>query len=293
MTDWPAATPGMPVPPVRPCVLIFAGLDCSGGAGIQADVEAVGAVGAHPMPVATALTVQDNDRVMAVNPVDPAIWRRQAEVLLEKIPVAAIKIGAIGNRANAEALAVLIAQIRKGQPQLPVVLDTVLGSGHGDLLTEGRAEHVIAPLIPLATLATPNLPEAARLNPSADGVDAQARYLLDAGCAHVLIKGGHGDDRHIVTNYWFSGGETKSWTWERLPGAFHGSGCTLASLFAGLLAQGMDMEKALEAGQALCQKMLAASYAIAKGQRIPNRHAGFYEGECKSGMSVTERGKRI
>lgn len=265
-------------PPVRPCVLIFAGLDCSGGAGIQADVEAVGAVGAHPLPLATALTVQDNDRVMAVNPVDPAIWRRQAEVLLEKIPVAAVKIGAIGNRANAEALALLIARIRKGLPQLPVVLDTVLGSGHGDLLTEGRAEHVIAPLIPLATLATPNLPEAARLNPAADGIAAQAKFLLDAGCAHVLIKGGHGDDRKNVTNYWFSGGQTKSWTWERLPGAFHGSGCTLASLFAGLLAQGMDMEKALEKGQAVCQRMLAASYAIAEGQRIPNRHVGLGEG---------------
>lgn len=283
MTDLPAARPRMLAPPVRPCVLIFAGLDCSGGAGIQADVEAVGAVGAHPLPVATALTVQDNDRVRAVNPVDPAIWRYQAEVLLEKIPVAAIKIGAIGNRANAEALAVLIAQIRKGQPRLPVVLDTVLGSGHGDLLTEGRAEHVIAPLIPLATLATPNLPEAARLNPASDGIGAQAKCLLDAGCAHVLVKGGHGDEKKTVTNYWFCRGATKSWTWERLQGAFHGSGCTLASLFAGLLAQGMGMEETLEKGQAVCQRMLAASYAIAEGQRIPNRHAGFSEGQAKAG----------
>lgn len=283
MTGLVPAKPGLPVPPVRPCVLIFAGLDCSGGAGIQADVEAVGAVGAHPLPVATALTVQDNDRVRAVNPVDPAIWRYQAEVLLEKIPVAAVKIGAIGNRANAKALALLIAEMRRDRPQLPVVLDTVLGSGHGDLLTEGRAEEVIAPLIPLATLATPNLPEAARLNPAADGVADQAKYLLDAGCAHVLIKGGHGDDKAGVTNYWFCRGAMKSWTWKRLDGAFHGSGCTLASLFAGLLAQGMDMEGALQKGQALCQEMLAASYAIAEGQRIPNRHAGFCEGQAKAG----------
>ena len=283
MTKMPAARPGGLVPPVRPCVMIFAGLDCSGGAGIQADVEAVGAVGAHPLPIATALTVQDNDRVRAVNPVDPAIWRYQAEVLLEKIPVAAVKIGAIGNRANAEALALLIAEIRKDQPQLPVVLDTVLGSGHGDLLTEGRAEHVIAPLLPLATLATPNLPEAARLCPAAGGIAGQARYLLDAGCAHVLIKGGHGEDGKAVTNCWFSAGGMKSWTWKRLEGAFHGSGCTLASLFAGLLAKGETMDKVLEKGQALCQEMLAASYAIAEGQRIPNRHVGFSEGLAKAG----------
>ncbi|NLC23306.1 MAG: hydroxymethylpyrimidine/phosphomethylpyrimidine kinase [Oxalobacter sp.] len=262
----------MLVPPVRPCVMIFAGLDSSGGAGIQADVEAVGAVGSHPLPIATALTVQDNDRVSAVNPVDAAIWRHQVDVLIEKIPIAAIKVGAIGNRANAEALAALIVQLRKKQPELPFILDTVLGSGHGDLLTEGRAEHVLAPLIPLATLVTPNLPEAARLSPDAASIDAQAKHLLAMGCEHVLIKGGHSDDPKQVVNHWFTNGTTRSWTWERLDGAFHGSGCTLASLFAGFLAQGMAMGEVLEKGQKICQKMLAASYAIAEGQRIPNRH---------------------
>lgn len=274
MMGTPAQTNGMLVPPVRPCVMIFAGLDCSGGAGIQADVEAVGAVGSHPLPIATALTVQDNDRVSAVNPVDTTIWRHQVDVLIEKMHIAAIKVGAIGNRANAEALASLIVQLRKKQPELPFILDTVLGSGHGDLLTEGRAEHVLAPLIPLATLVTPNLPEAARLSPDATSIEAQANHLLAMGCEHVLIKGGHSDDTKQVVNHWFTKGMTKSWAWERLDGAFHGSGCTLASLFAGFLAQGMEMGEVLEKGQTICQKMLAASYAIAEGQRIPNRHVG-------------------
>lgn len=262
----------MLVPPVRPCVVIFAGLDSSGGAGIQADVEAVGAVGSHPLPIATALTVQDNDRVFAVNPVDTTIWRHQVDVLIEKIPIAAIKIGAIGNRTNAEALASLIIQLGKKHPELPVVLDTVLGSGHGDLLTEGPAEHVLAPLIPLATLVTPNLPEAARLSPDAASIEAQAKNLLAMGARHVLIKGGHSDDAKQVVNHWFSRDTTKSWVWERLDGAFHGSGCTLASLFAGFLAQGMEMGEVLDKGQRICQKMLAESYAIAEGQRIPNRY---------------------
>ncbi len=260
------------LPPVRPCVMVFAGLDCSGGAGIQADIEAVGAVGSHALPIATALTVQDNDRVFAVNPVDPAIWKYQADTLIEKIPVAAIKIGAIGNRENADVLASLIVQLRKKQPLLPVVLDTVLGSGQGDLLTEGRAEYVLAPLIPLATLVTPNMPEAARLSPNKTSIEDQAKNLLEMGCHHVLIKGGHGNDKDVVTNYWFSAAKTKSWTWSRLEGSFHGSGCTLASLLAGFLAQNLDMEESLDKGQAICQKILASSYAITEGQRIPNRH---------------------
>ncbi|MDR0933950.1 MAG: hydroxymethylpyrimidine/phosphomethylpyrimidine kinase [Burkholderiaceae bacterium] len=261
-------------PPVRAGVLVFAGLDSSGGAGLQADIEAIGAVGAHALPIATVLTVQDNDRVFAVHPVDVAIWRHQADVLIEKMPIAAIKIGAIGNRANAEALAILIVQLRKRQPELPVVLDTVLGSGHGDLLTEGRAEHAVMPLIPLATLVTPNLPEAARLSPGADSAKAQTENLLALGSRHVLLKGGHGNDTAPVLNRWFTENTEKSWTWPRLEGTFHGSGCTLASLFAGLLAQGIPMGEALEKGQAICQEMLAASYAIARGQRIPDRHVG-------------------
>lgn len=279
MTAAGTGTGSMPAPPVRPCVMVFAGLDSSGGAGIQADIEAIGAVGSHALPIVTALTVQDNDRVSAVNPVDAAIWRHQVDVLIEKMAVAAIKIGAIGNRANAEALAVLVVQLRKKQPELPVVLDTVLGSGHGDLLTEGRAEHVLAPLIGLATLLTPNLHEAARLSPDALSVEAQAESLLAQGGRHVLLKGGHGDDMKQVVNHWFTKGMTKSWTWPRLKGAFHGSGCTLASLVAGFLAQGLNMEAALEKGQKSCQKMLSASYAIADGQRIPNRHVSL-DGVC-------------
>lgn len=262
----------MLVSPVRPNVMVFSGLDCSGGAGIQADIEAIGAVGSHTLPIVTALTVQDNDRVFAVNPVDSAIWRHQVDVLIEKIQINAIKIGAIGNRANADALALLIEKLKKRQPDLPVVLDTVLGSGHGDLLTEGPAEYVLLPLIPLATLVTPNLPEAARLSPDAASIEEQAKTLLAMGCQHVLIKGGHGNDKDAVINYWFTNGITKSWSWKRLDASFHGSGCTLASLLAGFLAQGLSMDEALDKGQKRCQEMLAASYAIAEGQRIPDRH---------------------
>lgn len=260
------------IPPTRKSVLVFAGLDCSGGAGLSADIEAIGATGAHALPIATALTVQDNDHVVAVNPVSPTIWRYQADVLIKKMNVAAIKIGAIGNRENAESLAQFIRELRLKYENLPVVLDTVLGSGHGDLITEGRAEFVVAPLLPLATIATPNLLEATRLAPKAKTIQEQAQVLFDEGCDHVLIKGGHGDNPNQVINTYFTKGKTKSWTWPRLEGTFHGSGCTLASLIAGYLAQNLAMVDALEKAQEKCQTMLATSFAIAEGQRIPNRH---------------------
>ena len=255
----------------RCSVLVFAGLDPSGGAGISADIEAIGALGAHALPVITALTVQDNDRVFAVNPVDAAILRHQAQVLADKIDIAAVKIGIVGNKANAEAIAEVIRTLRKRQPDLPVVLDTVLASGHGDALSDDKPEDAIFPLLGLATIVMPNLPEAARLCGDEHPLAIQAQRLMGFGAQHVLIKGGHGANEHEVINHWFTHGENHAWTWQRLPGEFHGSGCTLASAIAGLLAQGKTMREALTEAQHFAHQALASSYAIAAGQRMPNR----------------------
>lgn len=256
----------------RPCVLVFSGLDPSGGAGIQADIEAIGATGAHALPVITALTVQDNDEVFAVNPVDANIIARQAEVLIRKIPVAAVKIGIVGNRENAIVIAELIRHLRQKQPDLPVVLDTVLGSGHGFSLTDGLPEYALSPLIGLATLVTPNLPEAKKLYPESDEIEDQAEYLLSLGARDVLVKGGHGDDSNSVMNCWFTANASKQWRWTRIEGEFHGTGCTLASAIAGYLALGNSMETALSKGQELTQASLAKAFSISNGQKIPGRH---------------------
>jgi len=242
---------------VRPCVLVFSGLDPSGGAGIQADIEAIAAEGAHALPVVTALTVQDNERVHEVAPVDAGLLSRQAALLLESMPIRAVKLGIPGNRANAEAIAGIILQLRARQPALPVVLDPVLASGHGDALARGDALEALAPLLAVATVATPNGPEAAVLS----------RALT---CPHVLVTGGHGDGDDIV-NSWTSVAGVREWRWPRLPGEFHGSGCTLASSLAARLALGDTMAQALERAQHSCNQALAESYAIARGQRIPRR----------------------
>jgi hydroxymethylpyrimidine/phosphomethylpyrimidine kinase len=240
-----------------PCVLVFAGLDPGGGAGIAADVLAIAAQGAHPLPVATALTVQDNERVHAVTPVDAGFVLRQAEALVARCTIGAVKIGIPGNADNARAIAGLLRRLRASDPGLPIVLDPVLASGRGDALGGDDPVASLADLLALATIVLPNGPEAGALG--------------DAAGAQLLVTGGHGDGQ-FVTNRWYRGGAlVRDWHWPRLPGEYHGSGCTLASALAARLALGEDMLDALGASQAYCHQALAESFAIAPGQRIPRR----------------------
>ena len=261
----------------RPCVLVFAGADPSGGAGVYADVLAIAAVGAHALPVVTVLTVQDNNRVHAIHPVPVEQVRAQAEALIATIPIAAVKIGIVGSRANALCIAVLLTQLKIARPDLPVVLDPVLASGHGDALTREDALSVIAPLLAHATLITPNLPEASALCPHASGPEAQAAALIARGAAHVLIKGGHGEADMIVNQWFAADGSTRAWQSPRLRGQFHGSGCTLASAIAGRLATGDTMHDAIETGLGFCDRALARAFAIATGQAIPARTSAIFK----------------
>jgi hydroxymethylpyrimidine/phosphomethylpyrimidine kinase len=248
--------------PLRPCVLVCAGLDPSGGAGIQADIEAISAQGAHALPLVTALTVQDNNTVHEVVAVDAGLLLRQAALLADTMPIAAVKIGIPGNRDNADAIAGIVRMLRAQRPDLPVVLDPVLASGRGDNLSGGDALAALAPLLDVATLVVPNLPEAAALRIATTGENLP--------CPHVLITGGHADGPDVV-NRWLSVAGVREWRWPRLRGEFHGSGCTLASSIAARLALGDSMVQALELGQRYCDRTLAHAYAIAPGQRVPRR----------------------
>jgi hydroxymethylpyrimidine/phosphomethylpyrimidine kinase len=258
----------------RPSVLVFAGLDPSGGAGIAADILAIHAQGGHALPIVTTLTIQDNDNVFDVFAVSCETLRRQGEALLGKMSIDAVKIGLPGSLANAQAIAQLITTLRLRDPAIPVVLDPVLASGHGDALSRGDALLALEPLLPLVTLITPNLAEALALSGCEQGDDLrhQAQRLHERGCRHVLITGGHGSGDEVV-NRWFGPDASvdRDWRWPRLPGEFHGSGCTLAAAIAAHLALGEAIELALDSGQAYCHQALAQSYAIAPGQRIPLR----------------------
>ncbi|KQQ91941.1 hydroxymethylpyrimidine/phosphomethylpyrimidine kinase [Massilia sp. Leaf139] len=244
-----------------PCVLVFAGLDPGGGAGLAADVQAIAAQGAHALPVATALTVQDNERVHAVQPVDAGFVLRQAEAVAAVCAIGAVKIGIPGSRANARAIAGLLRRLRAHNPGLPIVLDPVLSSGRGDALGTDDPVESVAELLALATIALPNEPEACSIGD----------LISDSVCAQLLVTGGHGEGQ-FVTNRWYRDGAlVQRWRWPRLPAQYHGSGCTLAAALAARLALGEGMLDALGAAQAYCHAALAQAYAIAPGQRIPRR----------------------
>lgn len=239
-------------------VLVFAGLDPGGGAGLAADILAIAAQGAHALPVATALTAQDNNRVFEVAPVESSLVERQAEPLLARCRIDAVKIGIPGNGVNAAAIARVVRRLRERDPQLPVVLDPVLASGAGQALGRGDPLAALRPLLELATIVVPNLPEAGAIG--------------ETQCENMLVTGGHADGSMVI-NRWLRGGlDARTWGWPRLPGEYHGSGCTLAAAIAARLALGDDMEQALARAQAYTHRTLAQAFAIAPGQRIPRRN---------------------
>jgi hydroxymethylpyrimidine/phosphomethylpyrimidine kinase len=251
-----------------PVVLVFAGLDPSGGAGLSADIEAIISQGCHAAPIATALTVQDTRDVIGVGQVDALLVVEQARALLEDVPVAAIKLGMLGSAAMVEA----IHTILRDYPQIPVVLDPVLRAGGGtELADEELIEAMRELLIPQATILTPNSEEARRLAPDADNLHACALALLEQGSEYVLVTGTH-EPTPEVENLLFGGNRLlETYAWPRLPESYHGSGCTLSSAIAGLLAQGNEPMTAIYQAQDYTWQALEQAYRLGRGQMIPNR----------------------
>lgn len=256
----------------RPCVLVLAGHDPSGGAGIHADIEAIAAQGAHALSVITALTVQDNQRVFSVHPVACELFEQQVKTLLDRIPVHAVKLGILGSYRHAQIIAEVLQDLRRHQPDLPIVLDTVMRSGHGDALSADDPVAALRLILPWASVVTPNLPELQRLCGAVRSQTEQMQVLRQLTPADILVKGGHGDaSLDVSNNWWDQAGLRQSWRWPRLTGEFHGSGCTLAAALAGQLAKGEQLENALNKAQTYTQACLAQADRIAEGQLIPRR----------------------
>ena len=226
-----------------PVVLVFAGTDPSGGAGVQADIETLSSMGCHAAPVITAVTVQDTVDVKRYEPMDPALVVEQARAILEDVPVASIKIGMIGSVEIVEVIHTILLDY----PELPVVLDPVVAAGGGSMLADDEMlDAMVNLLFPYVTVLTPNSQEARAFAQEADNLDACAQELLEHGCEYVLITGTHEN-------------------------TFHGSGCTLAVAIAGLLAQGLDPSNAIYEAQEYTWEALSHGYRIGMGQSIPNR----------------------
>lgn len=252
-----------------PVVLIVAGVDPSGGAGIAADIQAVTALGAHPAPVISALTVQDTRNAYDVQVLAPDFVAAQMRAVIEDMPVAAIKLGLLGDAAIGEA----VAEVLKTRPDVPVVLDPVLvAAGGARLAEEALISTYFARLFPLAELVTPNAYEVRQLSPDTDGDDeARARPVLDAGAGHILIKGGDEATESVHNRLLGAEGRIRRWTWPRVAGDHHGSGCTLASAIAARLAAGDDVETACGRGQDYTWRAIEAGFTPGKGQRVPQR----------------------
>jgi hydroxymethylpyrimidine/phosphomethylpyrimidine kinase len=260
----------MPTRPAPPVVLLFAGSDPTGGAGIVADIETVSALGCHPAPVITAVTAQDTRGLRQFSVVDTELVVAQARAVLEDMPVAAIKTGMLGNHANLAA----IATIAHDYAHIPLVVDPVSQTGAGDELSEESLDTAYRSLLlPQATLTTPNSVEAARLAPEGDTVDAQAQELLDLGCNYVLVSGGHEEGNKIESRLFGNRRLLERFFQPRLSHEYHGSGCTLAAACAAGLAQGLDAQTAVGAALQFTWNSLRQGVALGAGQWLPNRRA--------------------
>jgi hydroxymethylpyrimidine/phosphomethylpyrimidine kinase len=257
-----------------PIVLVFAASDPSGGAGLQADIMTLSSMGCHPLSVVTAVTIQDTTGVDDVSAIDAEWVADQARCVLEDMPVAAFKIGVLG---SVETIAA-IAEVVSDYPEIPLVLDPVLASGRGDeLASEEMVGALRELLVPQTTIITPNSLEARRLalNESNDEDDPDlaecARRLIASGCEYVLVTGTHENTPQVVNTLYGQEGVLRSDSWHRLPGSYHGSGCTLASAIAATIANGLAIGDAVKDAQEYTWQTLKAAFRPGMGQHIPDR----------------------
>lgn len=250
-----------------PIALTIAGSDSSGGAGIQADLKTFAASGVYGASVITALTAQNTKGVTAIHPVPAAFVTAQIDAVFDDLDVRAVKIGMVAQRDVIEAIAAGLARWSPAH----VVLDPVMVATSGDrLLVADAVAALRTDLIPRATIITPNLPEAAALldEPIAEDESAiadQGRRLLALGCAHVLIKGGHGHGAES-TDYLISADQVVALPAPRVATTnTHGTGCTLSSAIAAALAKGDDLETAVRSAKSYISAAIAAADRLAVG----------------------------
>lgn len=262
------------MPNVFPLVMSFAATDPSGGAGLQADILTISSMGCFPLSVVTAITVQDTAGVEDVLAIDADWVADQARAMLEDVPVAAFKIGLLGSVENIATIAEILADY----PDVPFVFDPVLASGRGDeLADEEMLDAMRELLIPQCTIVTPNSIEARRLALDEENEDDDpsmaecAKRILAMGCDYVLITGTHEQTQQVVNTLYNDRGVVRADRWERLPETYHGSGCTLASAIASLLAMGSSVPDAVKDAQEYTWQSLKAGFRPGMGQYIPDR----------------------
>ncbi len=251
-----------------PVVMAFSGVDPTGGAGIQADIETIASLGCHAAPIVTSVTAQDTTNVLDTAQINEHFIIQQARVVLEDMKVAAIKIGLIESDTTAMAIHTLLTDYK----DIPVVLDPIIVAGGGKVLAnEDVVDAINTLLVPLATIVTPNSEETRSLAPEGDTLDACAMALLERGTHYVLVTGTHEKTDKVCNVLYGNHRKLDTRTWPRLPDQYHGSGCTLSSAIAANLARGQDIVSAIHHAQEFTWKSLETARQLGMGQKIPNR----------------------
>jgi hydroxymethylpyrimidine/phosphomethylpyrimidine kinase len=259
-------------PPRNPArILIVAGSDSGGGAGIQADIKTATALGAYAMTAITAVTVQDTTGVHSFHAVPPQTVADQIRVVLGDIGADAIKTGMLVSARTVEA----VVKALKPHARIPLVVDTVMiAKGGADLVDDTGVEAMKSLLFPMAALITPNAPEAARLTglrvESADDLIRAAETLRGKGAGAVLVKGGHlpGD---TITDVLADIEGTHIFRTRRIgTGPMHGTGCTLATAIAAGIAQRLSLQDAVSRARSYLQEAVAGGFALGHGAGLLN-----------------------
>ncbi|UUC44616.1 bifunctional hydroxymethylpyrimidine kinase/phosphomethylpyrimidine kinase [Flavobacterium cerinum] len=254
---------------IYPVVLTIAGFDGSGGAGIQADIKTISALGCYATSVLTALPVQNTCGVKAIHTIPTEIVQMQLQTIMEDIRPDAIKIGMV----HSLELVRIIAEMLQEYPEIPVVFDPVMvaTSGHR-LIKEDTINEIVNTLFPLSTIITPNLDEAAVLTGAPIGSVDEMRLLgtkiMEKGCQHLLLKGGHLPTKELTSILFDQKGIIAEYTSEKIEtNNRHGSGCTLSSAIAAYLAQGKKIPDAVNLAQQYVHEAIkeGADVAIGKG----------------------------
>jgi hydroxymethylpyrimidine/phosphomethylpyrimidine kinase len=259
---------------MTPTALTIAGSDSGGGAGIQADIKTFSALETYAASVITAVTAQNTRGVSAVEDVSAALVAAQMKAVFDDLDIAALKIGMVSRAETIETIAAGLQGFER-----PVIVDPVMVATSGDrLLQEDAIDALRSLLLPVATIVTPNLPEAALLTAlpiAADraAVTRQAEVMLKAGAASVLIKGGHGSGPDS-TDLLFDGITVRTFSAPRIATRNdHGTGCTLAAAITAHLARGFDLVEAVSLSKTYLHQALDAGRSLGVGQgRGPVHH---------------------
>lgn len=254
-----------------PLVLAIGGHDPS-GAGIHADIETCAALGCMAISIITALTTQNTASVYHVLPTDPAEIRRQIVVLLEELEIDVCKIGLVPTKETSKMLGTLFGRELEG---CSLILDPILSAGSGnDLSCEDTREAVLTDLVPHAALITPNGHELRTLTNCSD-VEEGILKLRRAGAKAVLVTDSENERSRIINRFYPVDSVPEEFEIERIPGTYHGTGCTLASAVACYCAVGMPLRTAVVNAQEFTNSSVAAAHNFGAAQAIPNRFSAF------------------